>query len=77
MELRPDATVDCPECHLPMFPVASDEREVKLECANRHRGTAPAPREATMRRLVRNWVARKGAQLYVQHERWEDDDDVE
>ena len=77
MELKPDATAECPECGLPMFPMAADDRVVKLECANRHRGTAGAPKDAKMRRLVRSWVARKGAQLHVQHERWEDDDDVE
>lgn len=77
MELKPDATADCPECGLPMFPMATDQGAVTLECANRHRATARAPKDAKMRRLVRNWVARKGAQLHVQYERWEDDDDVE
>lgn len=77
MELKPDATAECPDCGLPMFPMAADDRVVTLECANRHRGTARAPKDAKMRRLVRSWVARKGAQLHVQHERWEDDDDVE
>jgi hypothetical protein len=77
MELKPDATTDCQECGLPMFPIAADARQVTVECANRHRGTTAAPREPKMRRLVRSWVARKGAQLHVQHERWEGDDDVE
>lgn len=77
MELKADATADCPECGLPMFPVATDGRTVTLECANRHRDAARAPEDAKTRRLVRNWVARKGAQLHVQYERWEDDEDVE
>lgn len=77
MELKRDATADCPDCGLPMFPVATDDREVTLECANRHRRIALAPKDASMRRLVRSWIARKGAQLHVQYERWEDDDDVE
>lgn len=77
MELKPDGTIDCQECGLPMFPIAVDMREVTLECANRHRATAAAPRDAKMRRLVRSWMARKGAQLHVQHERWAEDDDVE
>ena len=77
MELKPDATADCSQCGLPMFPIATDRRSVTLECANRHRATAAAPTDARMRRLVQNWVARRGAQLHVQHERWEDDDDVD
>ena len=77
MELRPDATGECGECGLPMFPIATDDRGVTLECANRHRAVARAPKDAKLRRLVQNWVARKGAQLHVQHERWEEDDDVE
>ncbi len=71
MILRDDATADCPECHLPMFPVAADGDVVTLECANRHRGSAALPAEAHFRRLVRSWVARRGAQLHAQHERWE------
>lgn len=75
MELRADATGECPECDLPMFPVAADGVVVTLECANRHRGEAGAPTDPHLRRLVRSWVARKGAQLHVQHERWDDDDE--
>ncbi len=74
MELRRDGTVDCPECHLPMFPISLEGHVVTLECANRHRDTAPLPGDARMRRIVRNWIARKGAQLHVQYERWEGDD---
>lgn len=77
MELKSDGTAECQECGLPMFPIGVDARQVTVECANRHRATVPAPRDAKMRRLVRSWVARKGAQLHVQHERWEEDDDVE
>lgn len=77
MTLRSDGTADCPECHLPMFPVAADAASVILECANRHRCTAAVPADPALRRLVRSWVARRGAQLHVQHERWEDDEEVE
>ncbi len=75
MTLRRDATADCPECHLPMFPVAAEATTVTLECANRHRTAAAMPADAALRRLVRGWVSRRGAQLHVQHERWEDDAD--
>jgi hypothetical protein len=75
LTLRPDATADCPECHLPMFPVAQERDMVTLECANRHRAIIPGPTAAALRRLVRSWIARRGAQLHTQHERWEDDDD--
>jgi len=71
MDLREDGTADCETCHLPMFPIASDGTEVTLECANRHRVAVPLPEEPRLRRFVQNWVARKGAQLHEQHERWE------
>ncbi len=75
MRLRADGTAECPECGLPQFPVSTDERMVALECANRHQAMAPLPSEAALRRIVRNWVARKGAQLDTQHERWGSEDD--
>jgi hypothetical protein len=78
MDLRQDGTADCETCHLPMFPIANEGAVVTLECANRHRVETPLPAEPKLRRFVRNWVARKGAQLNEQHERWErPDDDAE
>jgi len=71
MELRPDGTGDCETCHMPMFPIALKNDVVTLECANRHRVTIDLPESPKLRRFVRNWVARKGAQLHEQHERWE------
>ncbi|HYK96909.1 MAG TPA: hypothetical protein VEU77_00820 [Candidatus Acidoferrales bacterium] len=75
MELREDGTGDCETCHLPMFPIALVDREVSLECANRHRVLVPMPEEPKLRRFVQNWIARKGAQLDAQHRRWEADED--
>ena len=76
MDLRGDGTADCESCHLPMFPIAGAADEVTLECANRHRVTVPLPAEPKLRRFVQNWVARKGAQLHQQHERWGSDDEL-
>jgi hypothetical protein len=59
---------------MPMFAISSNEKDVTLECANRHRVTVPMPDDTKMRRFIRNWVARKGAQLEEQHRRWESDD---
>ena len=75
VRLRSDGTSECPECGLPRFPIAVDGGMVALECANRHRAMAPLPSDAAQRRVVRSWVARKGAQLHTQHERWETEDD--
>jgi hypothetical protein len=75
--LRPDATAECEECGLPMFPIAESSEAVTLECANRHRGTVARPAERTVRALIDNWIAKKGAQLHVQHERWEREEDEE
>jgi hypothetical protein len=77
-DLQSDATRDCERCHLPMMPVAEDNGMVTLECANRHRRDMPLPIDAAERERVRNWIARRGAQLHVQHERWDaDKDDVD
>ncbi len=46
-----------------------------LECADRHQATTPIPRDETVRRAVESWVARRGAQLHEQHERWGTDDE--
>lgn len=77
MDLRSDGTADCDTCHMPMFPMASTQAEVTLECANRHQVSLPLPDDAKLRHFVQNWVARRGAQLHEQHERWESDEDVE
>src|SRR5437667_137100 len=52
-------------------PPAEDDGQVTLECANRHRHTVQLPTDAAARERIRNWIARRGAQLHVQHERWE------
>ena len=70
-ELLPDATRDCEQCGLPMTPVAVSGDRVTVECANRHRLSLPLPADRAARERVRNWVARRGAQLHAQHERWE------
>ncbi len=69
--LRADATTDCDECDLPMFPVAASSATLTLECANRHRRTLALPDDPHTRELARNWIAKRGAQLHEQHERWE------
>jgi hypothetical protein len=60
-----------------MFPLSESEETVTLECANRHRLTTDLPAERATRALIDNWIAKKGAQLHVQHERWERDEDEE
>jgi uncharacterized RmlC-like cupin family protein len=70
-DLEHDATRDCERCGLPMTPVGEDEGVLTLECANRHRHTAPVPADPVSRELARSWIRRRGAQLHVQHERWE------
>jgi uncharacterized RmlC-like cupin family protein len=54
-----------------MMPVAEAEGTITLECANRHRRSVPLPSDPAGRERVRSWIARRGAQLHVQHERWE------
>jgi len=75
--LRPDATVECADCGLPMFPIAETSETVTLECANRHRVVTALPADRATRVLIDNWIAKKGAQLHVQHERWERGEDEE
>jgi hypothetical protein len=75
--LRADATAECAECGLPMFPVAETSETVTLECANRHRAFTALPGDRATRALIDNWIAKKGAQLHVQHERWEQEEDEE
>lgn len=75
--LRPDATSECDDCGLPMFPISESAEAVTLECANRHRVSVVLPADRTVRTLIDNWIAKKGAQLHVQHERWEREEDDE
>jgi uncharacterized RmlC-like cupin family protein len=70
-DLLPDGTRECERCGLPMMPVAESEGIVTLECANRHRHSVPLPSDLAARERVRTWIMRRGAQLHVQHERWE------
>ena len=70
-DLEHDGTRECERCGLPMTPVAEERGTVTLECANRHRHELPLPDDRAERELVRSWIRRRGAQLYVQHERWE------
>ena len=70
-DLLPDGTRECERCGLPMMPVTEGDGVVTLECANRHRHRMPLPSDPAARERVRSWVMRRGAQLHVQHERWE------
>jgi hypothetical protein len=73
-DLKADGTLDCGECGMPMFAYERAEGEIRLECANRHHAVAREPDDAARARLVDNWIAKRGAQLHVQHERWGTDD---
>ena len=73
-DLKPDGTLECEECGMPMFAYARSPGEVRLECANHHHSVARVPRDPAIDRLVDNWIAKRGAQLHVQHERWGTDD---
>ena len=75
MTLRPDATIECEQCDMPMFPIAESSEKVTLECPNRHRVIIDLPADRVTRALIDNWIAKKGAQLHVQHERWEEEED--
>ena len=75
--IRPDGTAECVDCGLPMFPIAETTEMVTLECANRHRLVTTLPAERATRALIDNWIAKKGAQLHVQQERWESEEDEE
>src|SRR5438093_8752466 len=76
-DLGPDGTRECERCGLPMMPVAESEGLVTLECANRHRHTVPLPSDLAGRERVRTWIMRRGAQLHVQHERWEAEEEYQ
>jgi hypothetical protein len=73
--LRSDGTTDCDACGLPLFPYAIEIGSVHLECANHHHASTPLPRDEAVRRAVESWIARRGAQLHEQHERWGTDDE--
>lgn len=76
-ELHADGTAECERCGLPMMPIAEADGAVTLECANRHRRTVRLPSDPAERERVRSWVRRRGAQLHVQHERWEAEAETE
>ncbi|MBA2370844.1 MAG: hypothetical protein ACR2G8_08125 [Candidatus Limnocylindria bacterium] len=59
---------------MPMFPTSRTATHVHLDCANRHRDEAPLPRDGAVLRLIENWIAKRGAQLHAQHERWGTDE---
>ena len=73
--LRTDGTAECPTCGLPQFAYTIEGGSVLLECANHHHATATLPRDAVVQRAVESWIARRGAQLHAQHERWGTDDE--
>ena len=73
-DLKADGTLDCDECGMPQFAYARTRGEIQLECANHHHAIARVPGDAAVDRLVDNWIAKRGAQLHVQHERWGTDD---
>jgi len=74
-DLLSDGTRECERCGLPMMPVTEVNGQVTLECANRHRREVPLPSDGSARERVRTWIMRRGAQLHVQHERWEAEED--
>lgn len=59
---------------MPLFPRSIEGGTVHLECPDRHHATAPIPRDDSVRWAVESWIARRGAQLHAQHERWGTDD---
>ena len=59
---------------MPLFPYAVEGMTVRLECANRHHATAPLPEDGAARRRIDAWIARRGAQMHAQHERWGTDE---
>jgi hypothetical protein len=73
-DVKADGTLECEECGMPMFPFARARGEIRLECANHHAALAREPRDRAKARMVDNWIAKRGAQLHVQHERWGTDD---
>ena len=74
LALHNDGTADCPECGLAAFPMRVTADGLIVECANRHRATVALPAHPAQRVAVDNWLAKRGAQLHAQHERWGTDD---
>lgn len=66
--------MDCPQCGMTMFPTSRDAQTVHLDCANHHFADLPYTPEPGVLRLLDNWIAKRGAQLHVQHERWGTDE---
>ena len=60
---------------MPLFAYARNGSGVRVECANRHHAVAPVPEDPATLRIVDNWIAKRGAQLHAQHERWGTDDE--
>lgn len=73
-DVKADGTLECEACGMPMFPFARARGKIRLECANHHAALAREPRDPAKARMIDNWVAKRGAQLHVQHERWGTDD---
>jgi len=73
-ELKPDGTLECEQCGMPMFAYARAAGEVRLECATRHPALAREPGAPVRARLVDKWIAKRGGQLHGQDERWGTDD---
>ena len=74
-DLKPDGTLECEECGMPLFPYARSGDEIRVECANHHHAIARTPRDSATARLADSWIAKRGAQLHVQHERWGTDEE--
>jgi hypothetical protein len=74
LALKKDGTSECETCGLPLFPYARTATTVRLECANHHHAEAALPTDSGVRTSIDNWIAKRGAQLHAQHERWGTDD---
>ena len=74
-DLKADGTLECADCGMPMFAYERGPDTIRLECANHHHDVARLPEQAAVDRLVDNWIAKRGAQLHVQHERWGTDEE--
>ncbi len=73
-ELSPDGPLECEGRGVPLFAFPRGESGARLGGANHHHATAREPADAARLRMVDNWIAKRGAQLHVQHERWGTDD---
>jgi hypothetical protein len=68
--MNKDMTVDCP-CGFLLFPTSLVEKGVLYECANGDTLVMPLPDDEPGRRLVRNWIDKRSAQIDTQHRRRE------